>query len=807
MKISYNWLKEYINTNLPAAEISELLTNTGLEVEGLEEIETVKGGLKGVVIGEVLTCGQHPNADRLKVTTVNVGGAEPLNIVCGAPNVAAGQKVVVATVGTEIFTDEGSFKIKKSKIRGEVSEGMICAEDELGLGQSHDGIMVLDAKAEVGTPAAAFFNIESDWVFEIGLTPNRTDAISHVGVARDLRAALLRFGHDGVELQQPSVASFAVNSKDLPVDIKIEDPKACYRYAGVSLKDVKVGPSPDWLQNRLRAIGLSPINNVVDITNFIMHETGHPLHAFDLAKIAGNSIHVKTLEAGTKFTTLDEKEHELHADDLMICDDHKGLVLAGVFGGLESGVSETTTNVFLEAAHFNPVSIRKAAKRHGLNTDSSFRYERGVDPEMTLYALKRAAILIRDIAGGEIAMDIRDEHPTKIEPHEVSVDLKRMTQLIGQEIETELVKNILTWLDIRIKAESGGTLHLEIPAYRHDVTREADVVEEVLRIYGFNAVAFDSKMQISVAQVDSKDAAAYREKISAHVSARGFLEMINNSLTKPAYYQGHGFDATKSVEMLNPLSQDLAVLRQDLLFGGLESIAYNIKRQRADLRLYEFGRHYQKGENRFKEEERLALWITGAEAKESWRESTRATDFFTLKNELVHILAALGLEKFQENPLENELFDEALQIEVFKNEVAVFGRVKTTLARQMDIKQPVYYANLNWAKLAELAAKQRIVMKDLPRFPEVRRDLALLLDESIRYSDLKQAAEKAERKILRDVNLFDVYQGKNLPAGKKSYALSFILQDQDKTLNDKQVDKAMEKILASFKKQFEAELR
>lgn len=807
MKISYNWLKEYINTNLPAAEVSELLTNTGLEVEGLEEIETVKGGLKGVVIGEVLTCESHPNADRLKVTTVNVGGDKPLHIVCGAPNVAAGQKVPVATVGTEIFTDDGSFKIKKSKIRGEASEGMICAEDELGLGQSHDGIMVLDPTAEVGTPAAEFFNIESDFVFEIGLTPNRTDAISHYGVARDLRAALLRFGHEGVDLQQPSVASFAVNSKDLPVDIKIENREACYRYAGLSLKDVKIGPSPDWLQNRLRAIGLAPINNVVDITNFIMHETGHPLHAFDLAKIAGNCIHVKTLAAGTKFTTLDEKERELHADDLMICDDHKGLVLAGVFGGLESGVTETTTNVFLEAAHFNPVSIRKAAKRHGLNTDSSFRYERGVDPEMTIYALKRAAILIRDIAGGEIAMDIRDEHPTKIAPHEVSVDLKRMTQLIGQEIETDLVKNILSWLDIRIKAESGGTLHLEIPAYRHDVTREADVVEEVLRIYGFNAVEFGSKMQISVAQVDSKDAAAYRDKISALLSGRGFLEMINNSLTKPAYYNGNGFEAEKSVEMLNPLSQDLAVLRQDLIFGGLESISYNIKRQRSDLRFYEFGRHYQKGNKGYKEEERMALWITGAEGNESWRGSAEASDFFTLKNELIHILAALSLEKIEEQAFEGELFDEALKFDIFKNEVVVFGRVKTALAKNFDIKQPVYYANLNWAKLAELAAKQRIVMKDLPRFPEVRRDLALLLDDSIRYSDLKQAAEKAERKILKEVNLFDVYQGKNLPEGKKSYAMSFVMQDAEKTLQDKQVDKVMEKILSSFKKQFNAELR
>lgn len=807
MKISYNWLKEYINTNLPAAEVSELLTNTGLEVEGLEEIETVKGGLKGVVIGEVLTCEQHPNADRLKITTVDVGGDKPLHIVCGAPNVAAGQKVPVATVGTEIYTEEGSFTIKKSKIRGEASEGMICAEDELGLGQGHDGIMVLDPKAEVGTPAAEFFNIESDYVFEIGLTPNRTDAISHYGVARDLRAALLRFGHGGTELSKPSVASFSVSHKDLPIEVQVENPEDCFRYTGVALKNVKVEASPDWLQNRLRAIGLSPINNVVDITNFVLHETGHPLHAFDVAKIANHKIIVKKLPAGTKFTTLDEKERTLHEDDLMICDDEKGLVLAGVFGGLQSGVSESTTEIFLEAAHFNPVSIRKAAKRHGLNTDSSFRYERGVDPEMTLYALKRAALLIRDIAGGETAMDIRDERPVKIEPHEVSIDLKRMEKLIGQALKPDLVKNILTWLDIRIKAESGGTLHLEIPAYRHDVTREADVVEEILRIYGFNAIEFGTKMNISVAQVNSKDASAYREKVSAQLSGRGFMEMINNSLTKPDYCQKNGFDAGQSVEMLNPLSQDLAVLRQDLLFGGLESIAYNIKRQRANLRFYEFGRHYQKTEKGYKEQERLGLWVTGQEGEENWKNPTAKSDFFTLKNELNLMISALGLDQIQEDALENELFDEALTFDIFKNEVAVLGRVKASVAKQFDIKQPVYYANLNWAKLAELAARQRIVMKDLSRFPEVRRDLALLLDDSIRYSDLKQAAEKAERKILKSVNLFDVYQGKNLPEGKKSYAMSFILQDEDKTLEDKQVDKAMEKILNSFKNQFNAELR
>ncbi len=807
MKISYNWLKQYLNFDLAPAEVSELLTNTGLEVEGLEEIETLKGGLKGVVIGEVLSCEKHPNADKLKTTTVNVGAEEPLPIVCGAPNVAAGQKVLVATPGTTLYIEDKPLKIKKSKLRGEPSHGMICAEDELNLGSSHDGIMVLDPEAPVGKPAAEYFNIENDYVFEIGLTPNRTDAISHYGVARDLRAAMLRFGHSSVELSLPSVLSFNTQEVSLPVKVTIHEPEACYRYAGVSLSNVQVGPSPDWLQNRLRAVGLSPINNVVDVTNYVMLETGHPLHAFDAQKIQGQEIHVKYLPEGTAFTTLDEKERTLSAEDLMICDAQKGLVLAGVYGGLDSGVSPETTTVFLEAAHFNPVKVRKSAKYHTLSTDSSFRYERGVDPEMTLYALKRAALLLTECAEAKVASEIADEHPVKIENQEVSLSLQHMNEFIGQEIPQEEVYNILHWLDIKILAENGGKLHLEIPAYRHDVTREADVIEEVLRIYGFNAIETCSKMQISVAQQEKRGEAQYRAKLSKTLSGRGFLEMINNSLTKASYYQAHGFSADASIAMVNPLSQDLAVMRQDLLFGGLEAVAYNTKRQNPNLRFYEFGRHYHKTETKFKEGNYLGLWISGNQNLENWQQATQKSNFFTLKGEVIRLLATLGLNQVEEQATETAYFEEGLDLYVFKKKVGSLGRVSQDLLKDFDLDQAVYYASLDWDALVKWGQKQRLVMQDLPKYPQVRRDLALLLDKTVAYADLEKAALKAEKKLLKAVNLFDVYEGKNLPEGKKSYALSFILQDQQATLKDAAVDAAMERILKSFQKNFSAELR
>lgn len=808
MKISYKWLKEYINTDLAPAKIAEILTDTGLEVEGVEEIETVKGGLKGVVIGRVLSCVPHPNADRLKLTTVDVGNGEPLKIVCGAPNVAEGQKVPVATVGTTMYMEDGSFDIKKSKIRGEVSEGMICAEDELGLGRSHSGIMVLDEDAKVGTPAAEYFNIESDQVFEIGLTPNRTDAMSHYGVARDLRAALIREGKEGVELNLPSVSSFSVSAKDLPIDIKIEDEEACPHYSGVSLKNVKVEASPDWLQNKLRAIGLTPVNNVVDITNFVLHETGHPLHAFDVDHIKAQQVIVKKLPAGTKFTTLDEKERDLHQDDLMICDGNgEGMCIAGVYGGKGSGVTEATTKIFLEAAYFNPTSIRKTAKRHGLNTDASFRYERGVDPEMTIYALKRAAILIRDIAGGEISMDIRDVQPAKIEGAEVTLNLKRMASLIGKEIPAPMVRQILNSLDIQIQSESTEDLLLQIPAYRADVTREADVVEEVLRIYGFNAIEIDEKMHISVAQTDPKDEARYREKISTQLTGRGFSEVMNNSLTKPSYFAGNGFKADESVEMLNALSQDLAVMRQSLLFGGLETVARNANRQRPDLQLYEFGKTYRKTADGYQENKHLGIWLSGKQQPESWKEQQQPTDFYYLKAEVEHILKTMGFEGWEEQEAGDDAFDYALSLVINKRTVVTLGKVKASVAKQAEVKQEVFFAEVDWEYLAKKAKKHKIRFTELPRYPEVRRDLALLLDKSVKYDELRNLAERTEKKLLRQVNLFDVYEGKNLPDGKKSYALSFILRDEQKTLNDKQVDKVMEKILSGFKKEFQAELR
>jgi phenylalanyl-tRNA synthetase beta chain len=808
MKISYNWLKEYLPVELEPEKVSELLTDTGLEVEGLERIDTVKGGLKGVVIGEVISCKPHPNADKLKLTEVNIGLNEPLQIVCGAPNVDKGQFVPVATINTEIHTEEGSFKIKKSKLRGELSEGMICSAKELGLGDSHEGIMVLDEPVAPGTQAAEYFEIESDHVFEIGLTPNRTDAMSHYGVARDLRAALLRHGTSALELNAPSVSSFSVQNKSLLINIKIENSEACYRYTGLSISGVKVESSPSWLQNRLRSIGLSPINNVVDITNYVLHETGHPLHAFDADQIKGGQIIVKNLPEGSPFTTLDGTEIKLSNKDLMICDEERGLVLAGVYGGSDSGVSEKTSRVFLEGAYFNPVSVRKSAKRHGLSTDSSFRYERGVDPEMTLYALKRAAILIRDIAGGEISMDIADEHPVKLEKPTLSFNLERMNRLIGQEIPVEVVRNILSSLDIKIRAEHGGNMQLEIPLYRTDVRREADVVEEVLRIYGFNAIDEPKAMRISIAQGDAKGEPVYRKLISNFLSSIGFFEIMNNSLTKGTYFEKAGFKPEYSIAMLNPLSQDLGVMRQSLVFGGLENLAYNIKRQRPQLKFYEFGRQYRLvGDQNYHEEMRLALWLTGGGDSENWREAQRESDFYDLKASCLNILKRLGLPKLKEKANSSPLFSEGLELTKGKKLIATLGKVKPEIARDLDIKQAVYYAEIAWPEALDLARKNQIIMQELPRFPEVRRDLALLVDKSTEYRNLEATALQNGGNLLKEVNLFDVYEGKNLPANKKSYAMSFILQHDAKTLNDQMVEQTMARILKALEKEHQVSLR
>lgn len=807
MKISHNWLKDYIKTDLPPEDIAEILTDTGLEVEGLEKVESIRGGLKGVVIGEVKSCIQHPNADRLKLTTVDIDGERELQIVCGAPNVAAGQKVLVATVGTTIYTDDGSFEIKKAKLRGETSEGMICAEDELGLGESHDGILVLDPSVTVGTEAADHFKVDSDHVYEIGLTPNRTDAMSHFGVARDLRAALLRRGESSVDCHLPSITSFSVTSADLPVDVHIEDEDACLRYTGVSLKNVKVEESPLWLQNRLRAIGLGPINNVVDITNYVLHETGHPLHAFDLEEVKGEEIIVKKLPAGTKFTTLDDKERVLDQDDLMICDKERGLVLAGVFGGKNSGVTSSTNKVFLEAAYFDSVGIRKSAKRHGLNTDSSFRYERGVDPEMTLYTLQRAALMIRDIAGGEISMNIIDVHPKHITRNEVKLNLTRMNQLIGKDIEPDMVKKILHALDFQIKAEGGGELLLQVPTYRVDVTREADVIEEVLRIYGFNNIPLPEKMNISIAENDIHSSEKLRELASKMLSARGFQEIMNNSLTKPEYHKEEwSISENDAVQILNPLSRDLEVMRQNLLFGGLESIHRNINRQRSDLRFFEFGKTYQ-DTNSYQEYDQVGLWVTGNTQPENWKNPLVESDFYTTKSELIQFITRFGINDWSEEESDLGLFSTGIKFTTNGHQLADLGMVKQEILSLVDVKQDVYYAQINWPVLVQLAKEQKIQFRDLPKYPQVRRDLALLVNSDVRYQDLRKTAIGTEKKLLRKVDLFDVYEGTNLPEGKKSYALSFIFRDDEQTLNDKAVEKVMADLLAKFKKNHQAELR
>ena len=810
MKISYNWVKQFIQLDWDAEKTGELLTDLGLEIEGIEKYESVKGGLEGIVIGHVLTCEQHPNADRLKITTVDVGGEEPLQIVCGAPNVAAGQKVPVATVGTTLYDAEGNgFKIKKGKIRGEVSNGMICAEDELGLGESHDGIMILDETLVPGTPASEVFDIENDTVFEIGLTPNRADAMSHYGVARDLKAGLLQKDVK-LELITPSTSSFRVDNRTLKIDVEVEDKNLAPRYCGVTISGVQVKPSPEWLQHRLKAIGLTPKNNVVDVTNYVLHELGQPLHAFDANYITGNKIIVKTLEAGTKFITLDEVERELHEDDLMICDAEKPLCIAGVFGGMKSGVTENTTNIFLESAYFNPVSVRKTAKRHGLNTDASFRFERGIDPNTTEYALKRAALLIQELAGGEITSDATDSYPTKIEDFQVRVSFENITKLIGEELSRETIKNILSSLEIKINSVTDGGLGLTIPAYRVDVQREADVIEEILRVYGYNNIQFDEKWHTSISNTSRYEDYKLQDVVGAQLVSQGFYEIMANSLTTAAYTElSEQLKAEHNITMLNPLSNDLSVMRQSLLFSGLEAISHNINRKQSDLKFFEFGKTYHaySEENR-EEHKHLSLLITGNLNAETWRQNKPvATDFFYAKGIVTAVLSRLGLNSLKTSPIKNDLFSEGLTLSLGKTKLVEFGIVKRKVLKAFDIKQEVIYADFNWDNVIEVAKNRKIKFKDIPKFPKVRRDFALLIDEKTTFSEIHNIAKQSERNLLKEVSLFDVYQGDNLPKGKKSYAVSFTLQDEHKTLTDKQIDKIMNKLQQSFEKQLGAELR
>lgn len=808
MKISYNWLKQFLKTDWTPEQTSDLLTDLGLEVEGLETYQSVKGGLEGIIVGEVLTCVKHANADKLKVTTVNIGGDVPLQIVCGAPNVAVGQKVPVATIGTTLYTEEGeAWTIKKGKIRGEESHGMICAEDELGLGKSHDGIMVLDEAIKVGTLAADIFDIENDHVFEIGLTPNRADAMSHLGTARDLKAGLVQ-KEINLELITPSVSAFNVENRTLKIDVDVKNKDLAPRYCGVTITGLKVKESPAWLQHRLKAIGLSPINNIVDATNYVLHDLGQPLHAFDAVKISGNKIEVKTLKAGTKFITLDGVERELHEDDLMICDAEKPMCIAGVFGGIHSGVTESTTSIFLESAYFNPVSIRKSAKRHGLNTDASFRFERGIDPNITEYALKRAALLIQELAGGEITCDIIDIYPNKIKDFEVRLSFENAKKLIGEEIPKEVIKRILTSLDIKVNNVTETGLGLTVPAYRNDVQREADIIEEILRVYGYNNIAITEKLNASISNTSRFEDYKIQNIVGNQLAAQGYFEILSNSLTTPNYIAlSEQLKDEHSITMLNPLSNDLSVLRQSLLFSGLEALSFNINRKRSNLKLFEFGKTYHGFNDKREEFKHLTLFATGNQSEESWRNSGMKSDFFYLKGSITSVLERLGISRFNETPIKNDLFSEGLTISLGKTTLVDFGLVKKPILKYFDISQEVIFANFYWDAILDIVKRNNITFKSITKYPGVKRDFALLLDDNVSFESIYKIAKQSEKQLLKNVCLFDVYQGKNLPKGKKSYAVSFTLQDENKTLTDKQIDKIMSKLQSNFENQLGAELR
>ena len=806
MRISYNWLKQFIKIDLLSEETAELLTDLGLEVEVVEKYQSIKGGLEGVVVGHVLTCIPHPDADRLKITTVDLGDGIPVQIVCGAVNVAAGQKVPVATIGTVLYDATGvAFTIKKGKIRGQESHGMICAEDELGLGESHDGIMILDNAMLAGTPAAAVFKVENDEVFEIGLTPNRADAMSHLGTARDLKAGMLQKGIN-VELITPSVSNFRVDKRTLKIDIDVKDAKLAPRYCGVTISGIEVKPSPEWLQNRLKAVGINPKNNIVDVTNYVLHDLGQPLHAFDAGKINGKII-VQTLAAGTKFTTLDDVERTLHEEDLMICDEKGPLCIAGVFGGKKSGVSESTNAIFLESAYFNPVSIRKTAKRHQLNTDASFRFERGIDPTITEYALKRAALLIQEVAGGEITSDIINLYPKKIEDFSVFLNFSKVAKIIGEELPHDTIKKILVSLDIKVNSVSDAGLGLTIPAYRVDVQREIDVIEEILRVYGYNNINFSKKLNATVSNAPRNEDYKIQNIIAAQLNSHGFNEIMANSLTTAAYIElSEELKTSHNVTMLNPLSADLATMRQSLLFSGLEAVSYNINRKNADLKLFEFGKTYHNYLAGYEEKKHLSLFLTGNRNQESWTQTQKPSDFFLFKGYATAILSRLGITKIQNQPVDSDVFSEGIAIGYGNDALVKLGVVKKSILKHFGIKQEVFYADFNWSLILKIIST-KIKFTDIPKYPEVRRDLALLLDQSVTYDSIYTLARQTEKALLKDIELFDVYEGQNLPEGKKSYALSFTIQDNTKTLTDVQIDKIMSKLKHNFETELAAVLR
>ncbi|MFD0939493.1 phenylalanine--tRNA ligase subunit beta [Pedobacter boryungensis] len=798
MKISYSWLKQFIQTDKTPQEISLILTDIGLEVESLEKVQPIVGGLEGLVIGHVVECVQHPNADRLRVTKVDVGTGELLQIVCGAPNVAANQKVVVATVGTTVYPNEGEpFKINKSKIRGEVSEGMICAEDEIGLGTSHDGIMVLPENTEIGIAAKSYFKMDDDFMFEIGLTPNRADAASHLGVARDL-AAYLRTSY-----QLPDVSNFKTENEDLKIEVKVEDTVACPRYSSVSITGVTVKSSPDWLKDKLKVIGIRPINNIVDITNYVLHELGQPLHAFDADQIKGKQVIVKKCPEGTPFITLDDVERKLSADDLMICDAEKPLCIAGVFGGKTSGVSDKTTNIFLESAYFNSVSVRKTSKRHNLKTDASFRFERGTDPEITVFALKRAALLIQEIAGGKISSSISDNYPVKSNPFDVEVNYSNIVKLIGQDIPAAEIKAIIVALGIEVVKETEQGLSLKVPAYKVDVTRECDITEEVLRIYGYNNIHIPTKVNASLAYTAKPNKENVQNLIADMLTANGFLEIWCNSLTRSAFSK----NPDEAVQILNPLSSDLNVMRQSLLQPALESVAYNQNRKNSDLKLYEFGKTYHHIDSKYVERPRLLILISGAKQSEQWNHATTPSTFYNLKATVDAIIGRLGITNYQVNEVKDENFTYGLTYFRGDKTLVSFGAATAADRKQADLDKDVFYADFDWALLLDVIRKNKIINKEVSKYPAVRRDLSMLVNEQVTFDELKGIAFKTEKKLIKNIQVFDVYQGDKLPAGKKSYALNFTLQDEEQTLTDKQIDAIMQKIIVNLAQTAKAEIR
>lgn len=820
MNVSYKWLKEYVDFDLTPQEVEQALTSTGLEVDALEEVQTVKGGLKGLYVGQVLTCEMHPNSDHLHVTTVDLGNGEPRQIVCGAPNVAAGQKVIVADLGCVLYNGDDSFTIKKSKLRGVDSFGMICAEDEIGVGTSHDGIIVLPEDAPVGQPAAEYYHLESDWVIEIDITANRSDALSHYGVARDLYAWLKRNGYQ-TSLHRPSCDGFKVDNEDLPIDVKIENTEACKRYACLSLTDCEVKESPEWLQNKLRVIGLRPVNNIVDITNYVMMAYGQPMHCFDADMVAGNQIVVRTQPEGTKFVTLDGEEHTLGEHDLSICNAEQPMCIAGIFGGKGSGTYETTRNVVLESAYFHPTWIRKSARRHGLSTDASYRFERGIDPNGTVYALKQAAILCQQLTGGKVSMQIRDVYPSPIENAHVSLSYGYVNALIGKEIEPSVIKNILESLEMEIKSENSHGLELSVPSYRVDVRRPCDVVEDILRIYGYNNVEIPTQLKSSLTIQGDEDRAAHLENlVGEQLVGCGFHEILNNSLTKTSYYHDlNRYPEKSTVKIMNPLSTDLGVMRQTLLFGGLESIMRNVNRKQTNLRFFEFGNCYKYVAEQDNQEDpikayqqayHLGLWVTGKRVEGSWAHADEPSSFDELNAYVQNIFTRIGVPSgmLVTEKSDNNIFSHGLTI---KNRggkiIAELGIVCNKLLKRVDVAGEVYFAEINWTTLMKLTCKNKVEYTELSKYPAVSRDLALLIDKQTEFSQIEKTAFQTEKKLLKRVELFDVYEGKNLPEGKKSYAVNFILQDEQKTLNDKQIDGIMQKLIKNLTEKLGAELR